>query len=217
MGGQAGGQVHHGQTSPHAPGHQTLPILNASSLLAFLTWFGAAGYLLTRFAGWPLGVALGGGLIAGALGALAVALFLRKVLAGEQVMDPRAYRLEGTVARVTVTIPANGAGEIVFTKAGARRSEAARSLSGRPAGRDTEVVILDYEHGVATVQPWAEFVATNAPSRSASLEFDWGDASIQRESGEPGATPRSLDRGAPPGNVGNAGNAGKPGNANIDR
>ena len=188
---QGTGHVH--QAAHHGAGHQMVPIFNVSSLLAFLTWFGAAGYLLTRFAGWPLGVALAGGVAAGALGAVAIALFLGKVLAGEQVMDPRDYRLEGTLARVTVSIPANGAGEIVFTKADARRSEAARSLGGRAVPRDTEVVILDYEHGVATVQPWEEFVAR---SQAVPLELD--SESSQLRSLEPGTEPRSLERGGPP-------------------
>jgi len=87
-----------------------------------------------------------------------VSLFLRMVLAGERTMDPATYRLEGTIARVTVGIPEGGTGEIVFTKAGARRSEAARSLSGRAVPRGTEVVVVEYERGVATVQPWSEFI-----------------------------------------------------------
>lgn len=143
--------------------HRALPLLNVSSLLAFLTWFGAAGYVLLRFADWPLVAALAAAVVAGGGGALVIALFLAKVLSGEREMDPREYRMEGTIARVTVTVPAAGAGEIVFSKGGSRRSEAARSLSGRPIPRETEVVVVEYEHGVAAVQPWDEFVSGGAP------------------------------------------------------
>ncbi len=146
-----------------APAHGGLPVLNVSSLLAFLTWFGATGYLLTRFAGWPVALAAPSAVAMGALGAVLVGLFLAKVLAGEREMDPRDYRLEGTIARVTVTVPAGGAGEVMFTKAGSRRSEAARSLSGTPIARDSEVVIIAYEHGIAAVQPWNEFIARTEP------------------------------------------------------
>ena len=59
-----------------------------------------------------------------------VARFLGLVLAGEREMDPDDYRLEGTVSQVTVSIPAGGTGEVVFSKAGARRSEAARAMGG---------------------------------------------------------------------------------------
>ncbi len=154
-----GGAEHGAHDGDGHTGHGTLPLLNASSLLAFLTWFGAAGYLLLRFAHWPLPAAAGAAVAAGGAGALLVAFFLTFVLAGEREMDPRDYRLEGTIARVSVTIPAGGTGEIVFSMAGSRRGEAARSLSGRPIARDTEVVIIDYAHGVAAVQPWEEFVA----------------------------------------------------------
>jgi hypothetical protein len=59
---------------------------------------------------------------------------------------------------VTVRIPAGGTGEVVFSKAGARRSEAARALGGVAIPRGSEVVITDYTDGFATVQPWAEFL-----------------------------------------------------------
>lgn len=155
-----GGAGPHGHDAQHGDAqHAGLPLLNVSSLLAFLTWFGAAGYLLLRFAAWPVIAALPAAVVAGSGGSLVIALFLRKVLAGEREMIPADYRMEGTLARVTVSIPATGVGEIVFTKAGSRRGEAARSLSGRPIPRDTEVVVIDYQRGVAAVQPWDEFIA----------------------------------------------------------
>ncbi|MBX6341462.1 MAG: hypothetical protein IRY97_03315, partial [Thermomicrobiaceae bacterium] len=159
----AGGHAAAAHEAETSAGHGLgVPLLNASSLLAFLTWFGAAGYLLLAVAGWPLLLVLPVAILAGLAAALLIGLFLGKIIGGERVMDPRAYRLEGTVARVTVSIPAGGVGEIVFTKAGARRSEAARSLIGRAIPRETEVVIVDYDRGVAAVQTLDELVR---PSR----------------------------------------------------
>jgi hypothetical protein len=157
----------HGHADPYAHGHaadgphaQThpIPLLNFTSLVAFLTWFGAAGYAALQFAGWPLAGALVAGVVAGLAGAFLIALFLGRVMAGERVMDARQYRLPGTLARVTIGIPAQGVGEIVFVKEGVRRSEAARSRSGRPIARDAQVVILEYGKGVAAVQPWEELL-----------------------------------------------------------
>ena len=136
-----------------------LPLLNGSSLMAFLTCFGAVGYLLTRLSPWAFPAVVLGALIGGTVGAYLVARFLGLVLAGEREMDPDDYRLTGTVGRITVGIPAGGTGEVVFSKVGARRSEAARSLGGTPIPRGAEVVITDYVDGKATVQPWAEFIA----------------------------------------------------------
>ncbi|MGH2371148.1 MAG: hypothetical protein ACRDI2_23470, partial [Chloroflexota bacterium] len=45
-----------------------LPVFNVSSAVAFLTWFGAAGYLLLRFAAWPALVVLVGAIAAGCVG-----------------------------------------------------------------------------------------------------------------------------------------------------
>jgi membrane protein implicated in regulation of membrane protease activity len=142
-----------------------LAILNASSLLAFVTWFGAAGYLALRFGGWSLPLALAAAVVAGLAGAVLLGAFLNKVTAGEQVLDSRAFRLEGTLARVTVSVPARGAGEVVFSKEGRTRSEAARSITGDPIPRGTEVVILRYERGVAHVQPWDQLLEERPPPR----------------------------------------------------
>jgi membrane protein implicated in regulation of membrane protease activity len=172
--GHLGHGVHapHGARVPHVAnaGHMRLPvpllaILNASSVLAFLTWFGAAGYLALRFGGWTLAPALAVAVAAGLAGALLLGAFLNKVTAGEQVLDPRAFRLEGTLARVTVSVPAQGAGEVVFIKEGRTRSEAARSATGNPIPRGTEVVILRYDRGVAHVQPWDQLLEERPPPR----------------------------------------------------
>src|SRR5579864_5011602 len=156
-----GHAVGHHAHLPHVGSHDSdaVPWLNASSAVGGLTWFGAAGYLLTRFGEMALLGAIIGGLAAGALGWYVVARFLGLVLRGEVEMDPADYRLEGTVAQLTVGIPAGGTGEIVFEKAGLRRSEAARASGSMPIARGSEVVITRYVDGFATVQPWGEFLA----------------------------------------------------------
>lgn len=160
----------HGADAAQPSAHQAgdhggpLPLLNGSTLLAFVTWFGAAGFVVLRFTGLPLLAALAIALPAGLAGALLIARFLKLVLAGEKVMNPAEYQLEGTIARVSSGIPAGGAGEIVFSMGGRRRSEAARTVNGAPAPRNTEVVIIEYQHGTATVQPWSEFVRRTPPA-----------------------------------------------------
>jgi membrane protein implicated in regulation of membrane protease activity len=158
--------IAHGDASQQA----SLPVLNASSLIGALTWFGAAGYLLMRLGDWALPAVVLGALLAGALGWYLVARFLGLVLAGEREMDPADYRLEGTVSQVTVSIPAGGTGEVVFSKAGARRSEAARAVGGTAIPRGSEVVITSYADGFATVQPWAEFLHTRDHPKGIAAE-----------------------------------------------
>jgi membrane protein implicated in regulation of membrane protease activity len=157
-----------GHHAAHAGHHGAgLPLLNASSLVGFVAWFGAAGYLIVHFLGevaiWG---ALVGGLLAGGLGWYLIARFLGLILAGEREMDPADYRLVGTVGEVTVAIPAGGVGEVIFAKAGARRGEAARGLGGMPIRRGAEIVITDYREGCAIVQPWSEFVGGSKEQES---------------------------------------------------
>jgi len=154
------GHVHTAHAT-HDGGHDSssLPLLNASSLIGGLTWFGAAGYVLTRVSAWALPVAILAALVVGALGWYLVARFLGLLLKGEVEMDPDDYRLEGTVGQVSVAIPAGGTGEVLFEKGGSRRGEAARGVAGSAIPRGTEVVITAYADGFATVQPWTEFMA----------------------------------------------------------
>jgi membrane protein implicated in regulation of membrane protease activity len=151
---------HHGHAAGyhgHAAGHH-LPAINVSSVLAAITWFGAAGYVLSQLGDWAMPAVILGALLAGAIGWYLIARFLGVVLAGQTKLDPADYRLEGTVGEVTVRIPPGGTGEVVFSKVGLRRSEAARGLQGAAIPRGTEVVITQYADGFATVQPWSEYI-----------------------------------------------------------
>ena len=169
---------HAGTHAPHAASHDhtlhdasrgsSLPLLNASSMVGAITVFGATGYVLTRLGDWALPAAILGGLAVGALAWYLIARFLGLILQGEVEMDPDDYRLEGTVGRITVSIPPGGTGEVLFEKGGSRRSEAARAEGGEAIPRGSEVVITAYADGFATVQPWSEFIAEH--DRMAKLQ-----------------------------------------------
>ncbi len=154
------GAIHgeHGEQASAGGFFSHLPLLNVSSFLAFLTVFGAAGFILMRFAGWSPLLATPVAIAPGVAADVLLAFVLGKILAGETVMRPIDYELEGTTGRVTISIPAGGTGEVIFSKGGVRRGEAARSLNDRAIPYDTEVVIVEYQHGVALVQPYVEFV-----------------------------------------------------------
>jgi membrane protein implicated in regulation of membrane protease activity len=161
------GHAHAGAHVGHAESGDRFPLLSGSSLIGALTWFGAAGFVLGKLGDLALPAVLLGAALAGAAGWYLIARFLGLVLKGEREMDPDDYRLEGTVGQITVSIPHDGTGEIVFSMAGARRSEAARALGGAAIPRGTEVVITSYADGFATVQPWGDFVAAPKPSVAA--------------------------------------------------
>jgi len=159
---------------PHTPGHEANPAFNLGSLLAFLIWFGGIGFLLHDLS--PLGIVLVVllSLLAGFAGASAIAFFLVKVLLPAQtVVDPAQYRLDGTPGRITAAIPAGQTGEISYSKAGTRRSDAARSIDGEPIAHGEEVVIVTYRRGIAYVQPLKKYLGSSAAEiagRLAALE-----------------------------------------------
>ncbi len=153
--GGAHGLGHH---AAHAASGST-PLLNGSSFVGGLTWFGAAGFILVRLGWFSLPVALIAAVAVGAVGWYAIARYLGMILKGEVEMDPADYRMEGTVGQLSIGIPSGGTGEILFEKGGTRRSESARALGGAAIPRGAEVVITAYHDGFATVQPWGDFVA----------------------------------------------------------
>lgn len=155
-GGASGGEDLHVDLA-EGHGGQVSPF-NLQTITTFLAFFGGSGWVLYSSAGLAPAVALIAATVIGVAGGAVVFLFLVKVLlASQRFMDPASSRMEGTVARVSMAIRADGTGEIVFSRDGARRSEGARSATGAPIAAGTEVVVVRYERGLAYVEPWASY------------------------------------------------------------
>lgn len=153
--GAHGPQGAHGE-APHTATPAPPSPLNISTVMMFITWFGAAGYILRRYYGSPAALSLLAALALGLAGAALVYLFLAKVLwRGQTELDPLNYAVAGTLARVSSPIRAGGGtGEIVYTLDGKRMVDGARSVDGQPLVLGQEVIIRRYEHGLAFVEPW---------------------------------------------------------------
>jgi membrane protein implicated in regulation of membrane protease activity len=154
LGGHAS-HVGHGPDGSHgdsATDPMGLPFFNLTALIVFLTWFGGTGFILTALRLEPI-LTLPLAFVGGAAGYLAILLFLSKVLFGSQtpLMTEEAYKLNGVVGRVSSVIQPGGVGEVIFNQAGARRFIAARSMDGSLINRDTQVVFLGVENGIALV------------------------------------------------------------------
>jgi membrane protein implicated in regulation of membrane protease activity len=152
------GRLHFGHTHTgrlHSSQHGYLSALNGFTLPAFLCWFGGAGYLLRNYSPLITPVVLLLAVFAGLLAAsLLYAALFKFLLPRERVLSEEDTRMDGVVARVSGTIrPNGGTGEILFTQLETRRSAAARSESGAPIPRGTEVVVLRYTRGIAYVTP----------------------------------------------------------------
>ena len=151
-----GGDVGHGADA-HGQGAIGVPVVNFGTVTAFMTWFGGIGFLLSAYsqivAVATVMAAIVGGLVGGGL----IFIFMAKVLAPDQIpMDPFDYYLPGTLGRITVTVPSNGTGEMVYTQAGTRKTVAVRGAAGESIGKGTEVVVLRFERGIAYARPWEQ-------------------------------------------------------------
>lgn len=133
--------------------------LSLSTAMIFVTWFGATGYIARTWGGLAVPLTFLLAALLGFLGAALVYLFLAKVLwRGQTQLRPADYAVEGTIATVTSSIRAGGTGEIVYTLAGSKRVDGARSVDGSAIANGAEVSIVRYEGGLAYVAPldWAD-------------------------------------------------------------
>ena len=134
-----------------------ISVFNSFSLMAFLTWFGAMGYLMTRHSSLWFGFVLVLATFVGGTGALIIFFFLAKFLMKYDVgVDAAEYEMTGVLGRVSSSIRSGGTGEMVFEQVGTRRSCGARSEDGASIAKGTEVVITRYERGIAYVRSWDE-------------------------------------------------------------
>lgn len=188
MGGHVTGHAPAAHTAGHAPAHTTghtangqagtaaptvtspwmalsnafYASLNLYGLLIFLLVFGLLGYLLHNMANVGVVLTL---LIALALAvgsAMGVSVLLARLfLMGAQTeLTPESSQLEGRLGKVSMAIRAGGIGEVIYTGAtGARKSVGARSYDGAAIPVNTEIVVIAYRDGIASVQPWDRFMA----------------------------------------------------------
>lgn len=141
----------------HGAGDRGLGAVNGFTLTAFLCWFGGAGFLLERYGGLVAPVILAIAVLTGLAGGALIFWFLARVLAPhDKPLLPEDTEMAGVLGRVSGTIRSEGVGEILYSQNGARRASPARSDSGEPIARDTEVVVMRYERGVAWVRRWDE-------------------------------------------------------------
>ena len=150
MGGHEGVHGGHGDHGIHdGPG-----ILNMPTLMAFLTWFGGAGYIFRQSMGWNGYIAGGLALASGLLGGGIMFVLLARVLwpMMSKPMTSADYSKPGTPARVVSSIREGGVGEIVYSRSGSRFTSGAKSANGQAIPKGAEVVILRYEKGLAYVQ-----------------------------------------------------------------
>jgi membrane protein implicated in regulation of membrane protease activity len=161
-GGPAGTGLHHAAGVPRggaASGGMHISWFNASTVLAFLAWFGGTGYLLTKYSRVVSFLIVLLATFAGfAAGWIVLRFLLKLVGPSDEPLREQDRRIVGALAKVSMAIRENGTGEIIFPLGGSRSCSGARSENGAPIERGAEVVIEKYEHGIAYVKRWEEFL-----------------------------------------------------------
>ena len=157
----AGNLPHGGAGLPAASGADAgtaaIPWWNAFSIMIFLCWFGAAGYLCTRYGSLMAGVVLVVASVCGLAGGAIVFFFLAKVmLPHERELTADETDVVGAVGRLSAAIRAGGTGEMVYEQMGALQSAPARSEDGEPIEKEEEVFVIRYERGIAYVRRWED-------------------------------------------------------------
>ena len=168
-----------GHVSSHAPGTQTgtggqhgaqhgpqqahsslFGYLNPTTIALFLLGFGLFGYLFHNLTPLALSLSLLLAVVAGfVLTALLLLLLNRLFANSEGSTEQDVVDRTGMLGRVSITIPEKGLGEILYTSPGGmRKSIAARGLNNQRLERDLEVVVVNYQHGVAEVDTWEHFM-----------------------------------------------------------
>ncbi len=168
--------IHPTSQTAHSGGQGSaiLTYLNPTSIVLFLLGFGFFGYVFhnnTSFA-LPLSIALAalGGLVIAAL----LLAFIGRVFGdseGATVQD--VSDRTGLLGKVSMTIPENSLGEVIYVSPGGmRKSIPARTLDGRRLERDQEVVVVNYQRGIAEVDTWDHFVNQEESEATIGPEAD---------------------------------------------
>ncbi|GCE20282.1 hypothetical protein [Dictyobacter kobayashii] len=155
------GSAHHATHAERAEGNFSLfSILNPTSIVLFLIGFGFFGYAFHTTTNFRMSIILALACLSGVIvAALLLTMFSRMLGGSEAATVQDVSDRTGLLGKVSITIQENGLGEILYVSPGGmRKSIPARSIDGRRLERDQEVVVVNYQRGIAEVDTWDHFV-----------------------------------------------------------
>jgi len=157
--------IHPTTTAQHGGANALFTFINPTSIVLFLLGFGFFGYVFHNTTSLALPISLSLAVIGGLVIATLLLMLISRVFGdseGATVQD--VSDRTGLLGKVSLTIQENGIGEVLYgSPGGMRKSIPARSVDGRRLERDQEVVVVNYQHGVAEVDTWDHFVNQEEP------------------------------------------------------
>lgn len=134
--------------------------VNPISIALFLLGFGFFGYVFHDTANFVFPLTITLALISGLIVAALLLSLIGRVFGdseGETIQD--VSDRVGTLGKVSMTIREGSIGEVLYVSPGGmKKSVPARCVDGRRLERDQEVVIVNYQGGMAEVDTWEHFM-----------------------------------------------------------
>jgi hypothetical protein len=175
----------HGHVSHHGGSSQTgtkggnvasgqhfslLTIVNPSSVVFFLVGFGFFGYVFHNEAGLGLPLTLLLSILSGCIIAGLLVMLINRLVGNSEAHTVQDVSdRTGLVGKVILTIQGNDPGEILYqSPGGLRKSIPARGVDGQRIERGQEVVVVNFQNGVAEVDTWEHFIGQEEEIESVS-------------------------------------------------
>src|SRR5260370_12656402 len=166
----------HAATSHDTQGHQQslLSFVNPTSIMLFLLGFGLFGSLFHNTIHFVAALTLVLAGISGIVIAMLLLIMLSRFFGdSEESTVQDVSDRTGLLGKVSITIQENSLGEIIYVSPGGmRKSIPARSIDGRRLERDQEVVVVNYQHGIAEVDTWERFINEEEEAQGTSPNID---------------------------------------------
>lgn len=134
-----------------------IPFLDPATILAFISFTSATGYILEKFTSLTSWIVLIIALLIGSFAALLVYYLLLVPLRSAEVsLVYTEESLEGKLAKVITPIPLNGFGEIIIDTINGVIAKRAASFKGVEIPYDQTVLIIEVRDGTAFVTVYEE-------------------------------------------------------------
>ncbi|MBA2680723.1 MAG: hypothetical protein H0U76_20300 [Ktedonobacteraceae bacterium] len=157
--------THNGHSAQNAqasvsPLSMLFSYVNVSTIVLFLIGFGLFGYVFHNTVHVVTQLALLLAIVGGIVLAMGLVLLLARIFGeSDEGATSDVSDRSGMLGKVNMAIPENGLGEVIYVSPGGlRKSVPARSVDGRRLERDQEVVVVNYQRGVAEVETWDHFL-----------------------------------------------------------
>lgn len=132
-----------------------LRILSPMTIATFAFWFGMAGLVGTLVVHLPDWLVLLPALVLGYVGMKMTQTAMNVAIAKMRVSSNFSeQQIIGKIAQVSISIPEDKMGEIVYLVGKGRQTAPARTKPGTKLSKDSEVIITDVRDGVFYVEGW---------------------------------------------------------------